>query len=77
MVVSPEAELGPHDPYSLLVILTMRTMIYAHLPSRDEVVDVQAALTRAFAMCPGVDLVEVEVRSEDDVTLGDLRQLTR
>jgi hypothetical protein len=77
VVVGPDAELESAESYSVLVILSMTVQAFADAPSQRSVVALSASLSQEFARCPGIELVGVEVRSEDDITLDDLRKLTR
>jgi hypothetical protein len=75
--VRPDVELDVDRHYSLSIIFTMAVFVYGDLQRRQEVLQVQAAVTEAIAKCSGIELVLIDTRPEDEITLDDVRQLTR
>jgi hypothetical protein len=76
--VQPEDELPDGEgTYRFIVVMAMHDDLY-HDPSlNEEAVGIAGALQEAFAKCEGVEVLEVRVASEADLSLQDIRELIR
>ena len=76
-LLSPDTELAESESYDLIVWVTMSTQTYEVPDSRSQAQKLVDLLETELRKCKGITVQGVELRSEGDVSLDDLRQLKR
>ncbi len=76
--VNPETELPEgQGTYSVIVVMVMQTRFYVDPDLLEEAVRLSGQLQEAFARCNGIEIHDVKVIAESELSLEDLRFLTR
>lgn len=75
--ISSFAELPPTETYSISVVLLIRPGDYEQKSVRDECVALLSFIRSALLECDGIDVEEVRLATEDDLTMSDTRRLLR
>ena len=75
LLLDPREELMEGDTYSVLPILTARSETLAQDDQHRAAVQVKSLVQEAFARCDGLELQDVRLVSEAEVSLEDVRNL--
>ncbi len=77
IAVTPWVELDGGEVYRVELYPTMEIEAWGNLARRQEMVLLVDALALAINGCEGIDVENYELRSEEDISLADLRFLRR
>jgi hypothetical protein len=76
-VLVSDDELAAGNDYNVIVWVTMRDELYDSPQNRTEAQKLVDELETQLADCSGITVSAVELRSEADVSLSDIRKLKR
>ncbi len=76
--VDPESELPEgQGAYRVIVVMVMETRFFDDPDLLHQAVRLSGELQEAFAKCDGIEIHEVRVIAESELSLEDIRILTR
>jgi hypothetical protein len=77
VAVTPWEELGDSDVYRVELYATVETDVWSDSVIRSEMETLISDIATAMNSCEGIEVENFELRSEDAITLADLRFLRR
>lgn len=75
VAISPFDELLSDQPYKISIYATMHVDTYKENIQRDLVIDTTTKIVQAVAQCQGIEVIDYNVYSEEEISIAALRYL--
>ncbi|MGC2661484.1 MAG: hypothetical protein WA324_26320 [Bryobacteraceae bacterium] len=75
--VHPHVEIEPSEQYTVDILLTVSPTYFENPRSQQELVDLRANLLSAFGQLRDVEILDIDIESEANVTLDQIAEFTR